>query len=147
VSYGLSKDPPGQEESAKSYAITLAHSSDGGKSIDARIDAHDPTTGPFYIHTQMALEESGAIDLVYYAGMADMDKNGTYRWSRSEKPLGGFPPSTVIEAPVTFTQDRADPAWLGDYTGIFWTGKQLYTSYVVNTTGFSHIAFAKEATP
>jgi len=147
VSYGLSKEPPGQMESTKSYAIRLAHSSDGGKTIDARIDAHDGAAGPFYIHPQMALEQSGAIDLVYYAGKMDKDKAGVYRWSRSDKPLGGFSPSAAVESPVTFLQDRADPRWLGDYTGAFWTGKKLYNSYVVNATGTSHVAFARVATP
>jgi hypothetical protein len=146
VSYGLTKDPFGEEESDKSFAVRLAHSGDGGATIDARIDAHDPAAAAFFLHPQMTMEDSGAIDLVYYAGNMDKDLNGAYRWSRAESPAKGFGPSEVIEAPVVFFQDRDKPPWLGDYTGLFWAGDQLYTSYVVNTTGKAHVAFARVAT-
>jgi hypothetical protein len=53
----------------------------------------------------------------------------------------------VIEADITFLMERDDPQWLGDYTGIYWAGNKLYTSYVVNSTGLSHIAFAKLNAP
>ena len=149
ISYGLTKDLEGEgaEESEKSFAVRLAHSGDGGVSIDTRIDAHDPAAGAFFLHPQITREESGAIDLVYYAGDVDKDPNGAYRWSRAESPLQGFGPSEVIESPVVFSQDRDAPPWLGDYTGIVWANHQLYTSYVVNTTGKAQVAFTKVETP
>lgn len=146
VSYGLTPDRM-TEESDKSFAIRLAHSGDGGQSIDSRIDAHDAAAAPFYIHPQIAREESGAINIAYYAGTMDEDDHGTFRHARAEIPAMGFAPSETVELPLTFLQARSDPRWLGDYTGAFWRGGGLYLSYVVNTSGSSQIAFAKLETP
>ena len=147
ISYGLTKDPIGLEESAKSYAVRLAHARVGSADLDGRADVHDTAAAPFFIHPQMVLEDGGALDFVYYAGNKSGDPAGAYRWARAENPQAAVLPSTVVETPVTFLTDRDSLEWLGDYTGAIWTGKQLYTSYVVNTMGIAHIAFTKLPAP
>jgi hypothetical protein len=59
----------------------------------------------------------------------------------------GFGPSVAVESPLTFLQARGDQRWLGDYTGLYWFKGQLYMTYVVNTSGVSHVAFAKASAP
>jgi hypothetical protein len=151
VSYGLTHDvtDPKATKADKSYAIQLAHSADAGQTIDARLEAEDQAAGSFFQHAQITREDSGAIDLVYYAGQMDEDPAGSYRRARivSGEPGNVFGPSVTVEAPVTFLQARDDQRWLGDYTGLFWRGGELYTSYVTNASGTAHIAFAKAATP
>lgn len=151
ISYGLTHDmtDPMALKADKAYSIQLAHSSDAGKSIDARTEAADQVAGSFFEHPLLAREDDGAIDLVYYAGQHDLDAAGSYRRARmvSGAPGNTFGPSVAVEAPVTFLQARNDPRWLGDYTGLSWRGGALYTSYVVNTSGASHVAFARVATP
>lgn len=151
VSYGLTHDvtDPKATKADKSYSLQLAHSSDAGQSIDARLEASDPTAGAFFQHPLITREDNGAIDLVYYAGQMDEDPAGSYRRARivSGEPGNAFGPSVVVEAPVTFLQARDDQRWLGDYTGLFWRGGELFTSYVTNASGTAHIAFAKAAAP
>jgi hypothetical protein len=147
VSYGLSNDPFSADASPKLFAIRLAHSPDGGATIDSRTDAHDAAAGKMFLHPQLARDESGRLHLVYYAGQANLDTAGTYR--RSVSPDGGqtWQPSTAVRDPVTFLGDRASKQWLGDYVGLGWAGGSVFTSYVDNTSGSSHIAFSREATP
>jgi len=131
----------------KLYAVRLAHSADGGQSIASRVDAHDPAAAKFFQHPQLAREPGGGLDLSYYAGDFDKDMAGTFRRSRADGPASPFMPSTVVQTPVDFLTARGDPQWLGDYTGIFAQGGELYLSYAVNDSGISHIAFAKAQVP
>jgi hypothetical protein len=148
VSYGLTHDPPDASAGSapKLFSIQLAHSGDG-QSIDTRTEAGDTMAAPFFMHPQIAREDSGAIDVVYYAGQDDEDAAGTFRRSRASIPASGFAPSVAVESPLTFLQARGDQRWLGDYTGIFWRAGELYTSYVTNLSGTAQIAFAKAPSP
>jgi hypothetical protein len=148
VTYGLSLDPMDQmaATSQKLNSVQLAYSTDAGQTVASRGEAADLGAAKFFMHPQIAREDGGAIDVVYYVGDLDQDGNGSFRRARAPF-LGGFSPALPVEAPVTFLQARSDQRWLGDYTGIFWRGGQAYTSYVVNTSGTSHVAFAKYATP
>jgi hypothetical protein len=145
ISYGLTMDmlDPSAGNASKLYAIHLAHSSDGGMTIDTHTNVQDAAAGKFYMHPQIFRELGGAIDLTYYAGNFDMDTNGTFRRSRAAVPPTGFGPSVVVDAPITFLQSRQSPGWLGDYTGLYARGTEIYMSFAVNDTGVSHIAFAK----
>jgi hypothetical protein len=145
VSYGLTMDmvDPSAGNANKLYAIRLAHSGDSGATIDTTMDVHDPLAGKLALHPQIFLEANGALDLTYYAGNFDNDTNGSFRRSRAASPAMGFGPSFVVDAPITFLQSRQTPAWLGDYTGLYARGTELYTSFAVNDTGASRIAFAK----
>jgi hypothetical protein len=149
VSYGLTMDMIDftAGNANKLYAIRLAHSSDGGATIDSRADAEDMAAGKLYMHPQLFRELGGAVDLTYYVGNFDMDPNGTFRWSRAAGPsMLAYGPSVVIDTPITFLQSRQTLAWLGDYTGLYARGIEVYMSFAVNAAGTSHIAFAK-ATP
>jgi hypothetical protein len=142
IAYSLTKD--GSVMDAKDSMIRLAHSSDGGMSIADRTDVGDAAAGAFFLHPTLGREASGALDLVYYVASADGDKEGAYRRSRAVTPGGPFGPSIVVAHPVTFQSKRQMVDWLGDYTGLFLQGGDLYTTYVDNSSGASHVAFARE---
>lgn len=149
VSYGITDEPQMGEEAdtPRLTSIRAVRSSDLGKSFDLRLEAGDTAAAPFFLLPALAREESGALDVVYYAGQMDDDDQGSYRRARMVDPAAGFAPSVVVEKPVTYLQARDDPRWLGDYTGLALRGGRLYTSYVVNTDGTAHIAFARPALP
>lgn len=121
---------------------STAHSSDQGQSFDTWIDAQDPTISKFAMLPQLALEPAGGLDLSYYAGDFDEDPGAAFVTSRSPLGDGLFLPAQVLYQPLTFVQSRADPRWLGDYTGITTLGKSLFLSYPVNNAGSSHVAFS-----
>ena len=148
TSYGLTKDPLDQMtgNTQKLSSIQLAYSGDAGQTMSWHKEVADLAAGPFFMHPQMTIEDGVFADFVYYAGSMDEDYDGSYR--RSWVSLaGGIEPSSAVEQPSIYLQARGDERWLGDYTGIHWRAGQLYTSYVVNTTGTSYVAFAKYATP
>ena len=151
IAYGLTHDmtDPKATKADKAYSIQLVHSNDAGQSFDTRLEAADPAAGAFFQHPFIALEDAGVIDVVYYAGQDDLDPAGSYRRARQSatQPGNGFDPSVVVEAPVTFLQARDDQRWLGDYTGLFWRGGELYMSYVTNASGTAHIAFTRATVP
>jgi hypothetical protein len=148
VTYGLSKDPIDQMAGSaqKLASIQLVHSGDGGQTFDTRTEAGDPAAMPFFMHPQLVMEETGSLDVVYYAGAKDEDQAGSYRRARAAMPPA-FGPSSVVESPLVYLQSRSDPRWLGDYTGLYTRNGKLYTSYVVNTSGTAQVAFAKYLVP
>lgn len=147
VSYGLSNVGGGSEESAVLFAVRLARSFDGGQSIGDRINAHDPGAAGFYLHPQLAMEESGAINLAYYAGNFDKDTGGSFRRGRSTDSGQSFGSSLQVGTPIVFLPDRGDPQWLGDYTGLAWRAGSVYMAYTDNASGFAHVAFSRAAVP
>ena len=148
ISYGLTQDSLDDSVSVtqKLYSIQLAYSSNGGGSIAQRAEIADLAAGKYFMHPYLVREDNGALDVTYYAGVADEDENGSYRRARAALPMG-FSPSSIVETPLTYLQARSDARWLGDYNGLYWRAGQLYTSYVVNTSGASHVAFARYAEP
>jgi hypothetical protein len=148
VAYGLSNDMMSDTINPKLYAIRVAHSPDGGPTIDWRVNAHDPASGMFFQHPQLTRETGGGLNLVYYAGQAIGDTMATFRRSHSMDSGTTWAPSILVHQPIDFVQDRMSPHWLGDYVGAFWLSGTLYMSYADNGTGmYSHIAFAKATTP
>jgi hypothetical protein len=147
IAYGLSNDPFSEATAAKLSSIRLAHSADGGKTIDRRSEAKDAAAAPFAMHPALAREDGGALDLVYYAGAKDGDTAGSYRLARSTDGGETWAPSAVLAAPITFLQARGDKKWLGDYTGVAWKGGALYTSFADNSGEASHVAFARAVSP
>src|SRR5262245_21910504 len=125
----------------KLSAIRVAVSSDGGHSFNVPIDAGDPAAGTFFLHPALAREDDGTLDLVYYAGNADGDPNGSFRWARWPSGAPTFGRSQAIWAPLTFLQSHTDPRWLGDYVGLRWNGGRIFTSYTDNGDRCSHVAF------
>lgn len=148
VSYGLTPEPATgrSQESARLYAIRLAHSVDGGKSFGLTVSVHDPSAGAFFLLPQLVREPEGALDLSYYAGQFDEDPKGSFRVARTIAS-DSFGPSESLFEPLTFLQSRTDPRWLGDYTGLFARDGKLYASFAINDTGVSHVGAAVRPLP
>lgn len=147
VSYGLSHDVSTEAVSAKLYGIRLAHSPDGGRSIDGRYDAHDGDAGTFFLHPYLVREAGGALDLVYYAGTGENDDMGSFRRARSTDGGKSFAPSSAVHSPLTFLGARNSHKWLGDYAGLAAARGNLYTAFTDNSSGESHVRFYRTATP
>jgi len=147
VTYGLSSDPFSTANSAKLDSIKVAHSPDGGKTIDNWYDAQDSAAATYSLHPYLIREPNGALDLVYYAGSSDGDAMGSYRHARSLDGGKTWPASLAIKTPIVFTGSRAGNQWLGDYVGLAWARGNLYTSYTDNSSNIFHVAFYRTAEP
>lgn len=147
VSYGLTNDTFGGMNAPKLFALKLAHSGDGGATIDYRADATDAAAGMYFQHPQLVRETGGTLRLVYYAGQMEMDPKGSFRRSASTDGGHTWQPSVDVHRYVDFLTDRASPLWLGDYVGAWWLNNTLFMSYADNTGMYTHIGFAKAATP
>ena len=93
---------------------------------------------------QLVADAAGGFDLAYY--MSDQGA-GSYRWGRAPSGAAfGDPSNTTFEpslattvAAVDFDVSLTDSTRLGDYTGLAATATTLFTSYVDNASGASHI--------
>ncbi|MCA9594657.1 MAG: exo-alpha-sialidase [Myxococcales bacterium] len=147
ILYGLSDDvaTSNHEKIAHLSSLRLAHSGDGGQSIESRVDVGDPSAGKYFLLSRLAREDSGALDITYYAGSGDGDDQASYRWGRSTDGGKTFP-TTVLRSPVVFEQSRVTSKFLGDYMGLVWQGGRLYSAFVDNSAA-SHIVLHAEDTP
>lgn len=143
IAYALSKDTTNPSNFLyKDYSIRLAHSPDGGATIDSRIDVQDAGGGMYSMEPALALEPNGAIDLSYVAGNGAPDPAGSLRWARSVDAGQTFGASTALATPITFDLNRSAPNWLGDYFGFVATNDRIYATYADNQTGVAHVSFA-----
>ena len=147
VAYGITSDNAGDPEStvAKLDKVQVAHSTDGGATFTSYTNAADTVATKYALLPAMAIEESGALDVVYYAGAMADDPEGSYRRTRSTDGGATWSSSVVVSNPLTFSQDRASQLWLGDYTGVAASGGSIYHSFADNSSGTSHIRFVKES--
>jgi hypothetical protein len=120
--------------------VRLAHSGDGGKTIDVRNDVMDTRVANRAMYPVLAYEGASTLDLAYYAGAFDNDTNGDLRRTRSTDGMT-FAPTVSIHHPLTLETNRAAPQWVGDYTGAAFQGGDLFLVYTDNATTASHIAF------
>lgn len=123
-----------------SSTIEVAHSTTGGTTFGASVNVQDT---PLAYHAQLALEPSGALDLVYYGGASEMDASGSYRRARSTNGGTTWTAGTVIKKPLTFLTDRTTQKWIGDYVGVATSGTDLFTVFTDNTTPASHVWFVR----
>jgi len=143
VSYGLTSDPfldPLTFAFNRLDGIVVAHSSDGGTSIDRRYDAHDPGAGRYQFLQQLVLGAGGAVHVLYYTGDDD-DRAGTFRRAKLARGAAAFAPSVAVSAPMTFEVNWGSKHWLGDYFGTVFSGDTLFVTYNDNTRGANHIVF------
>jgi hypothetical protein len=148
VSYGLSEEPFGRGASLPLLdAVRVARSADGGQSILSRTVALDPAAGQLFFLPQLARATGQTLDMVYYAGQADMDPTGTFRHARSTDGGSTWQPSETVHGPILFTGDRTTPVWLGDYMGLSVLGGAPHAAFVDNTSGFAHVAHAAIEAP
>src|SRR5581483_11825730 len=113
----------------KSYAVRLAHSGDGGLTFDSRVDAQDSSAAKFFMLPSIVREDAGAIDIAYYAGNKDLDAAGSLRVARSTDAGKTFSSSVPLASPITFSTNRGDALWLGDYFGLVVSNGKLYSAY------------------
>jgi hypothetical protein len=139
VAYGLSVDAvdPAKVD-PKDYALRVAHSVDGGRTFAAHVDA---AAAKYVLEPTLALEPGGALDLAYYAGKADNDPEASWRFVRSVDGGHSFGAAVVLETPLTLDVHLATSTWIGDYGGLAFAGGRLYSTYVDNASGRSHISF------
>jgi hypothetical protein len=150
IGYSRSKDMTNSSNFLwKDYVLRLAHSADGGHTIDRRADVNDASASMFTMEPALALEADGSIDLAYLAGNAENDPMGSLRVGRSTDGGQSFAPSTALYSPVTFGLSRTAPNWVGDYFGFVWDGGRVLSAFADNQSGTSHVSFASApaATP
>jgi hypothetical protein len=128
------------------YAMPIAHSGNGGMTLDAtRMNSLDTTASAEALLPVLLRETSGTLDVAYLAGQADMDPMGSVRLTRATGST--FAPSTMIAGPLSFDVDRTTSVWLGDYFGAVLHGPAMYVAYPINSTGIDHIYFRKVPLP
>jgi hypothetical protein len=111
------------------------------------VDVQDSAAGKYFMFPNLVREDSGALDLTYYAGSGQGDKAATFRRARSTDRGKTFAPSLVLHKPITFEQGRATLAWIGDYLGLTWSAGNLFMAYTDNSSGTSHTAFYRTSVP
>jgi hypothetical protein len=146
VIYGINAGVTAFGDNDVFSSIRLAHSSDGGSTIDTRIDVHDHASGSLFMFPEIVREDGGAIDIAYYAGASVADAEASFRTARSVD-FQTFSPSFTVSSPLTLTADRGAPGWLGDYVGLAWQGGQLFSAFSDNASGSAHTAFWRATIP
>lgn len=143
--YGLTDQLSGDGSSVPRLVhVRLAHSGDGGKTIDWRASIDDAKAGKYFLLPRIAREASGAIDVTYYAGSGEGDKLASYRRARSSDGGKTFAPSTSLHAPITYELSRTTAAWFGDYMGVMAEGGDVFSAFIDNASGASHVVFHRE---
>jgi hypothetical protein len=142
--YGVTDQIASSQKVPRLTHINIAHSSDGGATIDARYQVEDAAAGAHYLLPRIASEGAGVLDITYYAGSGSGDTNASYRHARSTDGGKTFGPSVVVRQPILYDQNRATPTWFGDYMGLTWNGGSLFGAYIDNASGASHIVFHRE---
>jgi hypothetical protein len=144
--YGLTgSDPGGGQTLAQLTDVRLAHSSDGGATIDSRSTVHDAGGGTSYLMPHISLAADGTIDLTYVAGDGPDDEAASFRHARSTDGGLTFSPSTALVAPVTYELERADETWFGDYTALAHHDGTLFGAVLDNSSGRTHVVFFRSA--
>jgi len=149
VSYGLTNELVdfGFLTVQQIASIQVAHSSDGGKTFEARYDAHDASAGAAFLSPTMVREESGALDLTYIAGKDNGDAAAMVRRSRSTDGGKTWCGSVVVHAPITFDTALTHLTSLSRHHGLAYHDGALYLTYPDNATDFSHVGFERLSIP
>ncbi|MFO0548511.1 MAG: sialidase family protein [Polyangiaceae bacterium] len=140
VSYGLTEDPAGEGDTPILFATQMKRSVDGGLSFGSAVNVQETSMAML---PTLSRDLSGTIGLTYYVGDFFGDTNGSFRITTSPNADSGFAPTSVVANPVVFTPIRADIDWLGDYSGIAALDGHFYMTFVDNSSGISHVAFAR----
>jgi hypothetical protein len=147
VSYGQGSVNPPTGQATPLTGIRVAHSGDGGKSIEASYDVADKAAGKVFVHPFLVREDTGALDIAYYVASASGDAQGSFRRARSTDGGKSWSPSVVVGSPVGFDLKLLQPHWLGDYSSIAVRGGLLFATFADNSSGTSHVSFAVSAVP
>jgi hypothetical protein len=128
-------------------AIQVVHSTSGGQSFGAPVNALDTAASTYAWHSTLVREGNGHLDVEYYGGLFDGAANGSVYSTHSGDQGATWGPATGIRMPITLTSAGFDVGWLGDYLGVAVGGGALYTAFTDNATGVSHVDFAKATLP
>ena len=145
VMQGVSREQATRTVEPTLDAINLSHSSDGGHTFDAAVQVQDAAAGTKYMRALATVQGDGSLSLVYYAGSMDNDKAATVRRAISRDRGRTFAASEELFSPVTLTTSRAGKDWLGDLLGAASDAQSTFVSFVDNSSGASHIRFARRA--
>lgn len=139
VEYGTTakpvQDPETQMEQLNS--VWVAQSPNKRVAFQAPVQSADKTSDKVFLHPVIVREPNGTLDITMYGGK---NLGDTQTGVRYVHPLVSA--KTVFQ-PLTFATDRTTPDWLGDYIGATTRNGFLDTSFGVNSTGSSHIAYAR----
>ncbi|GAC1538111.1 MAG: hypothetical protein NVS3B10_29450 [Polyangiales bacterium] len=148
ILYGVSANRiPVDTETDVLKQIRLAHSPDGGKTIDDGHAGQDVAAGALFMFPGIVGEDSGALDISYYAGPAKEDPASTLRWARSTDGGKTFADSVVAYQPIKLETARNKATWLGDYMGLSFGGGNLFLAYADNGKGAAHAAAYRTSVP
>jgi hypothetical protein len=126
----------------RSKSLKLAVSTDGGATF-TRTDAHDPAVGQSFFAPNLALESSGALDLVYYAGATVGDTTASLVRSRAADGQN-FCSAVPIQTGLTLSvSGYGTGKSIGRFVGQTLVGTTQYLAYVDNSGTDGHVAFAK----
>jgi hypothetical protein len=139
--YGLTPDVvPMKGMNQSTHSIRVLRSSDNGATFVESMEAQD-LDAELALLPYIDVDAVGDVHVVYHAGAANDDENGSLRHAVSKGGTAFFLGSEIVLSPITFTQSRSDPRWLGDYVGLDHRNETQYAVFVDNTSGQSHIAF------
>jgi hypothetical protein len=146
--YGVTKDDWASSDTPlvipMLHKLRLARTSDG-QTVDSLVDVEEP--GLNVIQPSLALDDSGGVDIAYYAGSKGGDTAGSYRFRRSLDKGATFQESVVVQEPLVFETSRASRRTPGDYMGLWGAAGKLYVAYTDTKDKTGHIAFYRTTLP
>ncbi|MBI5543115.1 MAG: exo-alpha-sialidase [Deltaproteobacteria bacterium] len=140
ILYGLSSGEASSTYVPPLTSVRVAHSGDRGATIDERVDVTAWGAGAVLMYPAFTVEETGSIDVSFYAGNA-ADDTSAGLWRVRSAPGGAFDSSALVYSPVKVETSRSAPTWIGDYTGLAHLEGDLYLAFTNNASQTPHIAF------
>ena len=128
-------------------SIQVTHSTNGGQMFGASVNALETSTSTAAWHAQIVLESSGHLDVEYYGGTGEGDPSAAVYYVQSADQGGSWSKATLIKKPVKLNSAGISDGWLGDYFGVTTADGSLFTTFTDNSSGTSHVDFAKETLP
>jgi hypothetical protein len=145
LAYGFGSDTVGDNTLPMEDAAVRVDAETGFTAVQGFDDSTFPT---HFLNPEMAVDAAGNVYLAYYAGKHDGDPAGSYRITLDDGTPVATSVAPTVKSGLTFAiADVAAQNWLGDYTGFALQGNFLFSSYVDNSSGASHVAFHRTVLP
>ena len=133
---------------ALATAVQVVHSTNGGQTFGAPVNAMDTATSLLAWHSAVVLEANGHLNVEYYGGASNGDPHGGLYYVHSTDQGATWGTATLIRKPITVLEPSPwTDNWLGDYIGATTARGSLYTTFADNSTGVAHVDFAKVTLP
>ena len=142
VLYQLSDKPDAStnKDGPHTVAIRLAHVAGDGV-VDRRTSVTAVDEGGQFVTPRLAVGPGGRVDVVYIAGVAVTDPNGSLRVRSSTDGGKSFDAPRTLQTGIALAPGRGGPTWLGDYMGAARDDGALLVAFANNAGGASHIQF------